>query len=82
MNSHTDNEPHHTNSNPQVWHEHAHESRLWRTPCAPTIRRIMTNTRHDTEKMLNHELINHCDNSTAVRSPGVLSPSPYIDLNK
>lgn len=42
----------------------------------------MTNSRHDTEKMLNHELINPCDNSTAVRSPGVLSPSPYIDLNK
>lgn len=41
------------------WHEHSQEQRLWRNVPActanNTMRRIMTASRQDTEKMLNHD---------------------------
>lgn len=56
----------------QVWRELPQESRLWQrtTPCAPTIRRIMANSRQETEKMLNHDALNHYAGTLERNPPG------------
>lgn len=81
---HGDPDALHSNPHGQ-WHEHPQEPRIWRNAPVPvqcqannTIRRIMTASRQDTEKILNHDAAAALGHQMVVVGP---PPPPTVSMS-